>query len=134
MRRWFSRSTLARQSGSYIVVGLLQLLVDWAVFVMLSATGLAVEPANVAGRISGAALGFWLNGRFTFAGEDTAVGRRQLARFLAMWLVTTAMSTWAIGHVDDTVGLRWAWLAKPAIELALAMVGFMLSRHWVYRR
>ena len=116
------------------LVGLLQLLVDWGVFVMLSAAGLVVEPANVAGRISGAALGYWLNGRFTFAGEDTTLGRRQLARFLAMWVATTAVSTWAIGHVDDTVGLRWAWLAKPAIELTLAVFGFMLSRHWVYRR
>lgn len=134
MRRWLNGSTLIRQSGSYVLVGLLQLLVDWAVFVMLSAAGLTVEPANVAGRISGAVLGYWLNGRFTFAGDDTTLGRRQLARFLAMWVVTTAVSTWAIGHVDDTVGLRWAWLAKPAIELALAIAGFMLSRHWVYRR
>ena len=116
MRRWFSRSTLARQSGSYIVVGLLQLLVDWAVFVMLSATGLAVEPANVAGRISGAALGFWLNGRFTFAGEDTAVGRRQLARFLAMWLVTTAMSTWAMPSPSQTIRRPVTWSGAPRVR------------------
>lgn len=134
MRKWLNGSPLIRQSGSYLVVGVTQLLVDWGVFVMLSAAGLAVEPANVAGRISGAALGFWLNGRFTFAGEDTAIGRRQLARFLAMWLVTTALSTWAVGHIDDTVGLQWTWLAKPAIELALSVAGFLLSRHWIYRR
>ncbi|MDI9237692.1 GtrA family protein [Lysobacter sp. LF1] len=134
MRRWLNGSPLIRQSGSYIVVGVAQLLVDWATFVMLSASGLPVEPANVAGRISGATLGFWLNGRFTFAGEDTAIGRRQLARFLAMWLVTTVVSTWAVGHIDDTVGLRWTWLAKPAIELVLSIAGFLLSRHWVYRR
>ncbi len=134
MRRWFTGSTLIRQGGSYSMIGLLQLLVDWAMFVTLTASGLAVEPANVVGRVSGAMLGFWLNGRFTFAGEDTAVGRRQFARFAALWLVTTAVSTWAVGHVDDTVGLRWAWLAKPAIDLALSAVGFAFSRHWVYRR
>lgn len=134
MRGWFSSSKLARQGGSYVAVGLVQLLVDWVVFVGLSALGMAVEPANVAGRISGAMLGFWLNGRFTFAADETALGRRQLVRFVLMWLLTTVVSTWAVGHIDDTVGLRWAWLAKPAIDVALSVVGFTLSRHWIYRR
>jgi putative flippase GtrA len=134
MLKWLTRSTLARQGGSYLAIGLLQLLVDWAVFVTLSALGLAVAPANVVGRVSGAVLGFWLNGRFTFAGEDTTVGRRQFGRFLLMWLTTTAVSTWSLTHIDDAVGLQWAWLAKPAIDLALSAAGFLLSRHWVYRR
>ena len=128
------RLPLLRQGGSYLAIGLLQLFVDWLAFVVLSGAGMAVEPANVLGRITGAALGFWLNGRITFAGDDTAVGRRQLARFLAMWLVTTAISTWGVAHVDRMVGLTWAWLAKPVIDLGLSAVQFVLSRHWVYRR
>jgi len=134
MRERPDRPTLARHGSRYIAVGAVQLLLDWAVFVALSASGVLVEPANIVGRISGAALGFWANGRFTFAGEDTAVGRRQFARFAVMWLATTAISTWAVGHIDDTVGLRWAWLAKPAIDVAVSAIGFVLSRHWVYRR
>jgi putative flippase GtrA len=134
MRKWIPDSLLLRQGGSYFIVGLLQLLVDWAIFVALSAAGVPVEPANVLGRISGAALGFWLNGRFTFAGTDTAVGRRQFFRFVLMWVATTAVSTWAVGHVEENVGLKWAWLAKPAIDLTLSAAGFVLSRHWVYRR
>ncbi|MFX5839909.1 GtrA family protein, partial [Acinetobacter baumannii] len=82
---------------------------------------------NVAGRVSGALLGFWLNGRITFAGDDTAIGRRQLARFVLLWLTTTVVSTWAIGALEDVVGLHWTWLAKPAVELFLGGVGFLLS-------
>jgi putative flippase GtrA len=134
MRKWLPDSTLLRQGGSYFVIGLLQLSLDWLMFVMLSGFGLAVVPANIAGRVTGALLGFWLNGRFTFSGENTAVGQRQLARFLLMWLATTAISTWAVDHVDEAVGLRWAWLAKPVIDLALSAVQFLVSRHWVYRR
>ncbi|MFE0502597.1 GtrA family protein [Lysobacter soli] len=134
MRTRPDRSTLARQGGRYVVVGGVQLLVDWAVFVALSASGLLVEPANIVGRISGAAIGFWANGRFTFASDETAVGGRQFARFALMWLATTAISTWAVGHIDDAVGLRWTWLAKPAIDMTVAAIGFVLSRHWVYRR
>lgn len=126
--------SLVRQSRHYLAFGLLQWLVDWGVMVGLSHMGLAIELANVAGRISGALLGFWLNGRVTFAGDDTTIGRRQFVRFLMLWLLTTAISTWAMGTIDDTVGLKWAWLAKPGVELVLGGFGFLLSRHWVYQR
>ncbi|HEY4583412.1 MAG TPA: GtrA family protein [Lysobacter sp.] len=126
--------SLSRQGRHYLAIGLLQWLVDWGVMVGLSHLGMPVEPANVAGRISGAALGFWLNGRITFAGDQTAIGRRQFARFLTIWVLTTVLSTWSIGAVNRAVGLKWAWLAKPGVELVLGAAGFLLSRHWVYRR
>ena len=126
--------SLRRQGSHYLAVGGLQWLLDWGVTVWLSHAGLPIETANVAGRVSGALLGYWLNGKLTFAGEGTAMGRVQLQRFALMWLCTTAASTWAMGAIDDALGLRWAWLAKPAVELALGVVGFVLSRHWIYRR
>jgi ATP-dependent DNA helicase RecQ len=36
--------------------------------------------------------------------------------------------------VDDLAGLQWAWLAKPGVEFVLGVIGFVLSRHWVYRK
>lgn len=126
--------SLTRQGRHYLVIGVIQWLLDWGVMVGLSHLGLPVEPANIAGRISGALLGFWLNGRITFAGDDTRIGRRQFGRFLMMWLLMTLISTWAIGAIDDAVGLKWTWLAKPGVELVLGGAGFLLSRYWVYRR
>ncbi len=129
-----ARMSLLRQGRHYLAIGLLQYAVDWGVMVALSHFGLPVEVANVAGRVSGAMLGFWLNGRITFAHDDSPLGRRQLQRFVLLWLCTTALSTWAVGAVENAAGLRWAWLAKPAVEAMLAGVGFLASRHWVYRR
>ena len=129
-----SRGPLARHARHYLIVGGVQWLLDWGVMVLLSHYGMAVVTANVLGRVSGALLGYWLNGKLTFAGSDTAVGHTQLARFVVMWLGTTAISTWSLGAIDHTLGLKWAWLAKPAVELALGVVGFVLSRHWVYRK
>lgn len=126
--------SLGRQGKHYLLIGGIQWLVDWGVMVGLSHLGMAVEPANIVGRISGALLGYWLNGKLTFAGDDTAVGRTQLQRFVMMWLCTTAISTWSMGTIDDYLGLTWAWLAKPGVELVLGVVGFLLSRHWVYKR
>ena len=126
--------SLTRQSRDYLLIGALQYFVDWGAMVGLSHLGMPVEAANLAGRISGALLGFWLNGRFTFAGDDTRVGRRQFARFALMWIATTIVSTWAISLVNDRAGLQWTWAAKPVIEVILGVAGFLASRHWVYRR
>jgi putative flippase GtrA len=126
--------SLRRQSAHYLVIGGLQWLLDWGVTVWLSHLGMLIEPANITGRVSGAMLGFWLNGKFTFAGDDATLGRVQLQRFAVMWLCTTLASTLAVGMIDDVLGLKWAWLAKPVVELALGVVGFVVSRHWIYRR
>ncbi|MGO3128201.1 MAG: GtrA family protein [Luteimonas sp.] len=126
--------SLTRQGRDYLAIGLLQWLVDWGVVVGLTHIGMPVAPANVAGRITGALLGFWLNGRFTFAGSRYTLGGTQFQRFMMMWIGTTLLSTWALTQIDDVLGLRWVWLAKPAIEIVLGVVGFLLSRYWIYRR
>ncbi|NYZ63550.1 GtrA family protein [Luteimonas deserti] len=126
--------SLTRQGRDYLAIGLLQWLLDWGVVVGLTHLGLPVAPANVTGRIAGALLGYWLNGKWTFASEDTAIGRTQFQRFMTMWIATTLVSTWAMTHIDDLLGLRWVWAAKPVIEVALGAVGFVLSRYWIYKR
>lgn len=126
--------SLSRQGRHYLLFGAIQWLLDWGVMVGLSHLGLPVRQANVVGRICGAVLGFWLNGRITFAGNETAVGRVQFMRFLVLWLTTTLLSTVLVGGIDDYLGLKWAWLAKPLVEVGLGLLGFLVSRHWIYRR
>ena len=126
--------SLTRQTRHYLLIGGVQWLVDWGVMVALSHWALPIEPANILGRVSGAALGYWLNGAITFAGEDTTLGPVQFSRFALMWALTTAISTWAMGSIDAWFGLKWAWLAKPAVEVGLGAFGFVLSRHWVYKQ
>lgn len=126
--------SLARQGPRYLLIGGIQWLLDWGVMVLLSHLGLRIGVANVMGRITGALLGFWLNGKVTFTGDEHVLGRRQLLRFLVMWLVMTLLSTVAIEAIDDLLGRKWAWLAKPLVEVCLGVLGFVISRHWVYRR
>lgn len=126
--------SLGREGGSYLAIGIVQWLLDWGVMVLLSHLGLRIGVANIAGRVCGALLGFWLNGKITFTGDGRCLGRRQLLRFVAMWLAMTLLSTVAIEAIDDVLGRKWAWLAKPLVEAALGVLGFLCSRHWVYRR
>lgn len=125
---------LARQGGSYMLIGVLQFVIDWGLFVGLTALGVPASAANLASRTAGASVGFWLNGRITFAkGGEPRLGRRRLARFLAMWLVLTAASTLLVGWTAHQVGLRHAWLAKPLVEALMAVISFACARTWVYR-
>ncbi|KAF1014915.1 MAG: hypothetical protein GAK31_02402 [Stenotrophomonas maltophilia] len=126
--------TLLRQGSSYLAIGLLQLLLDWLVFVAATALGLAVVPSNVCGRVAGMLLGFWLNGRYTFAQDGRQqLGWRRFARFFALWLLLTLASTLLVASADHALGLQYAWLAKPLVEGALAGVSFVLMRYVVYR-
>ena len=126
--------SLRRHLGSYAAIGLLQWLVEYGAMLALSEWVMGVKPANVIGRIAGATLGFWLNGKWTFAGEGTHMGRRAAFRFVLMWLVLTLLNTWLVGIIDDEFGLRRAQLLKPLADLLSGSIGFLLSRHWVYRR
>lgn len=126
--------TLVRQGSSYIVIGLVQLLLDWLVFVGSTALGLPVAPANILGRLAGMLLGFWLNGRYTFAAAgQQRLGWKRFARFLLLWTLLTAASTLLVTAADHALGLQYAWLAKPLVEGGLALVSFLLLRHVVYR-
>lgn len=48
-------------------VGGVQLLADCALFVLMTWLGLGVILSSLVSRSGGAALGFWLNGRYTFS-------------------------------------------------------------------
>lgn len=125
---------LIRQGAGFIVVGGLQLLLDWLVFVLLSAVGVPIAAANVLARANAALVGFWLNGRYTFAqGGQPRLGGRRLLRFVLTWGVLTLISTLLIRFVSLHVSLHLVWLAKPLVEAVLAALSFLIARYWIYR-
>lgn len=124
--------SLRRHLGGYAAVGALQWGIEYAVMLVLSQWVMPVAPANVIGRICGAAVGFWLNGTWTFAGEERRMGRRALQRFVLVWLVLTLVNTAAVNLIDHSAGLRAAQTLKPAVDVLCAGLGFLLSRHWIY--
>ena len=126
--------TLRRHAASYAVIGIVQWLVEYGLMLGLSEWVMPVEPANVIGRFAGACLGFWLNGKWTFAGDDTHVGRHAAMRFIAMWIALTVLNTWIVAFIDDQFGLRTAQLLKPGADLLSGGIGFLLSRHWIYKK
>lgn len=126
--------SIARQGASFLIVGCCLIVLDWVVFVMLTALGVMPVQANIAGRVAGALVGFWANGRITFSVPGSPrLGRRRFMRYLVLWLTLTLLSTVLVTLLASRLSLEVAWLAKPVVEAGLAALSFLVSRHWVYR-
>lgn len=127
-------SNLLRHGLGYGSVGILQLLADWFCFVVASAAGIDVLFSNIIGRAVGAILGFWLNGAITFRDENGGrLGWRRLSRYIFSWSMMLVLSTLAVNWVKNFSGLKAAWLVKPVIDAGLALIGFLISRYWIYK-
>lgn len=126
----------AKEVVFYAIVGVLQLIVDCSLFVFATAMGAHTGAANILGRVSGAALGYFGNSRITFASKDgtRAHGATTFARFAVVWLVLTAISSASVIFMDRNVSLHAAWFIKPILEIVLAGCGFLTGKFWVYKR
>ena len=121
------------QGARFILVGGAQLVLDWGVFSALRALTSATVLPNIAGRLAGAALGFWLNGRFTFADPDAArLGGRRFARYALLWLALTVLSTSTLKAIEFGLGAAAVYWLKIPVEALMAVLSFFVSRHWVY--
>lgn len=134
--RWWSYLAsrgIAGQGASFVLVGSALVLIDWSTFVVLSALGIVPVVANVIGRVTGALLGFWLNGHVTFgSGDAPRLGRGRFMRYALLWIVLTLLSTLLMVLLSWHLGLYAAWLVKPIVEAVMALLSFLVSRHWVY--
>lgn len=134
MRLPHVRNAVFTQGLKFGIVGGFLILIDWTVFVLLTRSGVDAVYANICGRVVGAMTGFLLNGIVTFSQEGSAnLGWCRLLRFVVAWIGMTIVSTACVGLVDKQLGLGAAWVAKPAIDALLAVLGFLVSRHWIYR-
>ena len=125
---------ILRDGLHFLVIGAIQLAVDSAIYIALTKSGLPLLPSNLCGRIAGAALGFWLNGRVTFLHHEQPVLPVRALRYLLLWITLTILSTVALASIVQYGGLARSWWAKPLIEAALGLTSFLVSRHYVYRR
>ena len=128
-----SQMRMLKQGVSFVAVGLLQLAIDWLVFFALTKAGCGTGVANVVGRITGASVGFWLNGSWTFS-ENIAsrLHGTHLLKFMVLWSITMFVSTGVVAFVSSHAGLHVAWIVKPAVDLVLAACSFLVSKYWVY--
>jgi putative flippase GtrA len=127
-----------RQPPLFLLAGLLQYILDSIAFSLLIYFGVATSSANVLSRAMAAVIGFGFNRYVTFGQREETLRRltASLLRFAVLWLVLTAASTVLILALSrsfgEEVGERIVY--KLAVEAVLAVISFLASRYWVYRR
>jgi len=83
--------------------------------------------------VAAALVSFYLNGRFSFAGHGEARPHAiRFGRYLAWWLLMTAISTGVLWACHRAFGEQSVYAAKPVVEFVLAVIAFFVSRHWIY--
>lgn len=126
-----------RQVGLFVLIGLLQYVLDAAVFWLSLTVGAPLIAANLIGRISGAICGYLLNNRYTF-GHDRSADPGRIVRFIGYWLFMTVLSTallaWADARWNTTDQDSTAVLIKLAVEAVLVTLSFALAKWVVFRK
>lgn len=125
---------IVAQALRYGAVGLVVLAADFAVYsAILFAAPAHFLAANLAGKATGAALGFVLHRTVTFRWAQRDPAARQFLSYLAVLgfnLILSSLLLWlAIDRFDAN-----PYLAKLAVDVVIVGTAFLLSRLWVYRR
>lgn len=112
-------------------VGLLNTLIDFAVFTLLHSLGLANTPAQVISYSAGTANSFFWNKKVTF--RDQGQGdRMQLVRFIVLNLLVLGLSVLLIHLLTETFGMN-VLVSKVLVTFVTVIVNFFGSRLWVFR-
>jgi len=130
---WLSRYSSTR----FLLVGVVQFILDLAVFCIIYFTLEQVVAANILGRLTGVAVGLYLHKKYTFK-EGAANGNThvQSAKFVFWWVATTLLTSSFLvwierGQFDyhEVVLIS----SKMIFEVVVVGISFFVYKYWVYR-
>lgn len=116
-------------------VGLLNTLVDMAVFALLNGLGLFYVAAQIISYSAGTANSFILNSKITFKdrvrSKEEGFDHRQLLRFIALNLVVLGISLILMSLLISRLGLQ-ELISKVLVTFVTVVINFFGSRKWVF--
>ena len=120
---------------SFFICGVIQFGLDTAIFTGLTWLGVSVAVANILSRGSGACVGYYINGRFTF---QKKMDRHVFLKFVLYWGGMTLLSTALIYLFEhllaDYSSVKLMALTKIVVEILLFFLSFLIAKIWVYKK
>lgn len=117
----------------YGIVGGIVYAADFAAFAVLMALMPdAYLAANIAGKTTGAIVGFLLHKRFTFSWDQKDSAKRQATAYIVLFGCNLVASSLLIWLLVDFANIN-AFLAKLFIDGIVIAGSFIANRLWVYR-
>jgi len=122
--------TVLRQFSRYVTIGVVTNALLYASYLLLTASGAAPRAAMTVTYITGVALSFHLNRRWTF---DSGLPYMQtLRRFVALYASGYVLNYAGLALFHDRLGLPHQ-LVQIAIMGGLVVYFFAMFRVWVFR-
>ncbi|MEK4062382.1 MULTISPECIES: GtrA family protein [Paenibacillus] len=116
-------------------VGLLNTLIDFAVFTLLHSLGMMNTPAQIISYSAGTANSFFWNKKVTFKDKSQAskdsFNRMQLVRFIILNLVVLGISVLLMHLLTDKFGVQ-VLISKVLVTFVTVIINFFGSRKWVF--
>ncbi|WP_410513413.1 GtrA family protein [Paenibacillus sp. BR2-3] len=116
-------------------VGLLNTLIDFAVFTLLHSIGMLYPVAQVISYSAGTANSFILNKKVTFRDRERVsqegFDRTQLLKFIALNLAVLGISLLLMRLLTDQLGVQ-VLMAKVMVTFITVIINFFGSRKWVF--
>ncbi|MRN55584.1 GtrA family protein [Paenibacillus monticola] len=116
-------------------VGLLNTLIDFAIFTLLNSLGLVYTLAQVISYSAGTANSFILNKKVTFRdsdrGKKDSFDRMQLLKFIILNLIVLGISLLLMHLLTDKLGIQ-VLISKVLVTFVTVIINFFGSRKWVF--
>ncbi|ULO06945.1 GtrA family protein [Paenibacillus sp. 19GGS1-52] len=116
-------------------VGLLNTLIDFAIFTLLNSLGLVYTLAQVISYSAGTANSFILNKKVTFRdsdrGKKDSFDRMQLLKFIVLNLIVLGISLLLMHLLTDKLGIQ-VLISKVLVTFVTVIINFFGSRKWVF--
>lgn len=131
-RNWTKiwRSRGMGQVFRFVSAGLIQVILEWILFFVLTHFRVDVGASNLLARACAAIAGFYMNGLFTFR---SSVSPLVFLRFVMSWMVLSLLDTVIVMFLYQSWGLSLTQAAKPIVDGSMAVIGFISAKFWVYR-
>jgi len=116
-------------------VGLLNTLIDFAIFTLLTSVGMIYTVAQVISYSAGTANSFILNKKVTFKDQNRSgkegFDRKQLLKFIVLNLAVLGISLLLMHLLSEGFGVQ-VLLAKIMVTFVTVVINFIGSRKWVF--
>lgn len=129
-----SPTSLASQIYRFILTGACVVAFDWLCFHLLVHATQNASISNLISRTLAIPVSFYLQRRFTFRAHTDGHSNQAWLRFIVLWLGGTSFGAVVLELIRARYGENVASAAKLAVEALVAVVNFIVLKHWVYRR
>lgn len=126
-------SSLRAEIARFIVTGACVVAFDWLCFHVLVHATQNASISNLLSRSLAIPVSFYLQRRFTFRAHQHTRSARSWGRFIVLWLGGTCFGAIVLEVIRARYGENVASAAKLMVEALVAVVNFIVLKHWVYR-